>query len=85
MQPIPENMSTSFVSQVTRDISNLIPKDIKMSPGPGTYDAEIQDKLKTLNFQLSTRYHLKPFGSGKTRFEYEQPPNNARANTIDFN
>ena len=47
-----------------------ISKELKANPGPGTYDTQIQDKLKVLNYQLSTRYHLKPFGSGAARFEY---------------
>ena len=62
-----------------------LPKDIKTKPGPGAYDTQIQDKLKTLNFQLSTRYQMKPFGTGTVRFGYQQPPNNMKANTIDFN
>jgi len=58
-----------FSSGVTRDILNNIPNDTKASPGPGSYDVEIQEKLRTLSFHLSSRYQMRPFGSGSTRFE----------------
>jgi hypothetical protein len=59
--PLPEvAMQNSFANAVQRD--NPVPRD--NVPGPGSYDTQIQDKLKVLNYQLSTRYHLKPFGSG---------------------
>ena len=38
-----------------------------------------------LNHQLSSRYHLKPFGSGSVRFEYQMPEQTKDRNTIDFN
>ena len=28
---------------------------------------------------------MKPFGTGTARFNYQQPRNNAKSNTIDFN
>lgn len=40
--------------------------------------------MKVLNHQLSTRYHLKPFGFGSNRFTYEKPAKPQR-NTVDFN
>ena len=61
-----------------------MPRDQRLSPGPGTYDTQIIDKLKVLNHQLSTRYHLKPFGFGSSRFEYEKGAKPSR-NTVDFN
>ena len=78
---------SSFISPVKRDVTDHISKDRKMNPGPGSYDTQIQDKLKTLNFQLSTRYHMKPFGSGSNRFPYQKSPfqESKKANTIDFN
>ena len=44
------NMSSSFISPVKRDVLDHVAKDKKMVPGPGQYDTQIQDKLKTLNF-----------------------------------
>lgn len=63
-----------------------VSKELKANPGPGTYDTQIQEKLKVLNHQLSTRYHLKPFGFGAARFDYQEgaTARNQR-NTIDFN
>ena len=66
------NMTNSFYSPLKRDFfETSVPKDLKNTPGPGSYDTQIQDKLKVLNYQLSTRYHLKPFGSGASRFAYQ--------------
>ena len=64
-------MTNSFASTVQREAYGAGNKD--SVPGPGSYDVQIQDKLKVLNYQLSTRYHLKPFGSGSVRFGYQQP------------
>lgn len=59
--PLPEiAMQNAFANAVQRGDPG--PRD--NVPGPGSYDTQIQDKLKVLNYQLSTRYHLKPFGSG---------------------
>ena len=68
-----QKMSNSFYSPVLREFMDQVPKEQKVNPGPGSYDTQIQDKLKVLNYQLSTRYHLKPFGSGAVRFGYQQP------------
>lgn len=66
------HMSNAFYSPSTRDfVKSNVPRDQRLSPGPGTYDTQILDKLKVLNHQLSTRYHLKPFGFGSNRFDYE--------------
>jgi hypothetical protein len=40
----------------------------KSMPGPGAYDADFQDELKILDFKLSLRYHIGPFGSTSPRF-----------------
>lgn len=80
-------MTNSFYSPQKRDFLDLtVPKDQRFNPGPGTYDTQIQDKLKILNHQLSSRYQLKPFGFGAARFEYQIGSTvvNQR-NTIDFN
>lgn len=45
-----QNMMSSFISPIKRDVMDHIPKDKKLNPGPGSYDTQIQDKLKTLNF-----------------------------------
>ena len=58
---------------------------MKLSPGPGSYDTQIQDKLKTLNYQLSSRYQMKPFGVGGARFEYHVDKPAKKSSTIDFN
>ena len=76
-------MTNSFVNTVQRDAYGSQKKD--NVPGPGSYDTQIQDKLKILNYQLSTRYHLKPFGSGSVRFGYQKPENANKRQTIDFN
>jgi len=69
---VPElNMTNSFVNTVQRDAYGSSKRD--NVPGPGSYDTQIQDKLKILNYQLSTRYQLKPFGSGSVRFGYQKP------------
>jgi hypothetical protein len=78
-------MSNSFYSPVLREFMDQVPKEQKVNPGPGSYDTQIQDKLKVLNYQLSTRYHLKPFGSGAVRFGYQQPQVKNQRQTIDFN
>ena len=39
-----------------------------MSPGPGSYDIGFKDELKTLDYQLSLRYQVNPFGSNTPRF-----------------
>ena len=80
-------MTSAFISPIKRDVLDHIPKDKKQSPGPGQYDTQIQDKLKTLNYQLSTRYHMKPFGSGSSRFAYQKQAfqEGRKNNTIDFN
>ena len=39
-----------------------------MSPGPGAYDVGFKDELKTLDYQLSLRYQVNPFGSNTPRF-----------------
>lgn len=67
------NQTNAFQSPTQRDFLDQVSKELKANPGPGSYDTQIQDKLKILNYQLSTRYHLKPFGSGNVRFEYQQP------------
>ena len=82
--PEPQPMN-AFYSNSNRDFAKLtVSKDQRNSPGPGTYDTQILDKLKVLNHQLSTRYHLKPFGNGSNRFAYEKEKKPAR-NTVDFN
>jgi len=78
-------MSNSFYSPVLREFMDQVPNEQKVNPGPGSYDTQIQDKLKVLNYQLSTRYHLKPFGSGAVRFGYQQPQVKNQRQTIDFN
>lgn len=82
-----QNMTSSFISPIKRDMLDHVSKELKHNPGPGSYDTQIQDKLKTLNFQLSTRYHMKPFGSGTNRFSYQRSPfkESKKNNTIDFN
>lgn len=79
-------MNNSFYSPSKRDFMEQVSKELKANPGPGTYDTQIQEKLKVLNHQLSTRYHLKPFGFGAARFDYQEgaTARNQR-NTIDFN
>lgn len=84
MPPSEEQQQFMFSSNVERDIVRSIPKDLRQSPGPGTYDTEIQDKLKQLSFHLSSRYQMKPFGSGTSRFDYLAPDTN-RTSPIDFN
>lgn len=45
--PVPEvQMQNAFANNVQRD--NPIPKD--NVPGPGSYDTQIQDKLKVLSY-----------------------------------
>ncbi len=78
-------MTSSFYSPIERDFLDQVSKEQKLNPGPGSYDTQIQEKLKVLNHQLSTRYHLKPFGSGQVRFGYQQPPLRNNRQTIDFN
>jgi hypothetical protein len=80
-------MMSSFISPVKRDVLDHVPRELKQNPGPGQYDTQIQDKLKTLNYQLSTRYHMKPFGSGTSRFAYQKNPfqESKKNSTIDFN
>lgn len=43
-------MQNSFYSPTTRDFLDQVSKEFKVNPGPGTYDTQIQDKLKSLNF-----------------------------------
>lgn len=33
-----EHMTGNFLSAVSRDVLEGLPKDIKLNPGPGTYD-----------------------------------------------
>jgi hypothetical protein len=46
---------------------NLLSEIIDM-PGPGSYDLDFREELKTLDFQLSLRYQKNPFGSNNPRF-----------------
>ena len=43
-------MQNSFYSPVMRDFMEQVPKELKANPGPGSYDTQIQDKLKVLNY-----------------------------------
>jgi hypothetical protein len=47
---VEEQMSSAFKSEIKRDVTEFMAKDILLNPGPGAYDTQIQDKLKTLNF-----------------------------------
>ena len=76
-------MTNAFYSPSKRDFLDQVSREQKSNPGPGAYDTQIQDKLKVLNHQLSTRYHLKPFGFGAPRFE--EKGTKPKRNTIDFN
>jgi len=79
-------MTNAFISPIKRDIMDHVSREQKQNPGPGSYDTQIQDKLKVLNYQLSTRYHMKPFGSGSQRFGYQKVSvDNKRNANIDFN
>jgi len=42
--------------------------DNLLMPGPGTYDLNFKEELKTLDHQLSLRYQTNPFGSNRPRF-----------------
>lgn len=47
---------------------------MKLNPGPGSYvhDQLIKDKMKALSYQMCHRYQQNPFGTGKSRFEYDK-------------
>ena len=66
--------SSNFASNVTRDPFQSVSKDVRLNPGPGSYvhDQLIKDKMKALSYQMCHRYQQNPFGTGKSRFEYDR-------------
>jgi hypothetical protein len=38
-----------FTSSTNRVFLDQVAKELKLSPGPGSYDTQIQEKLKALN------------------------------------
>ena len=79
------DQSSNFKSQVIREPGlETVPKSIISNPGPGQYDLTVGDNIKNLNFQLNSRYHLKPFGSGQGRFEDIQNRMRNKKSTLDY-
>ena len=61
-------------------------KTSKAPPGPGTYDLDFSNELKTLDYQLSLRYKHNPFGSQSPRFKkFTKKSNLSQNNNIYIN